>query len=99
MLVSRECPDLLDHLVTLDLMELAATLDPEDLLDPTDPLVRMVEPAAMELLDLLEFVDPLDTLDLLVLLALPVCPDLPVPLVVDMMSLVDMMSTELTSPL
>lgn len=33
-----------------------------------------------------------------VLLELPVCPDLPAPLVVDMMSL-DMMSTELISPL
>lgn len=35
-----------------------------DLLDPTDPLVRMADLVAMELLDLLVLVDPLDTLDL-----------------------------------
>lgn len=36
-----------------------------DLLDPTDPLVRMADPAAMEPLALLVLVERLDTLDLL----------------------------------
>lgn len=92
-LVSRECLDLLDHLVTLVLLDPADLLDPEDLLDPMDPLVRMAELVPMVLWALLVLVDPLDTLDPLVLLDLPVCPDLLAPLVADTMSL-DTMSTE-----
>lgn len=92
-LVSRECLDLLDPPVTLELLDLTDPLDPEDLLDPTDPLVRMAELVAMVPSVLPVPVDPLDTLDLLVHLELLVCPDLPAPLVVDMMSL-DTMSTE-----
>jgi len=98
MVVSRECPDPLELLVTLDPLALPDPLDLEALLDPMDPSVRMVELVPMELLVLLVLVDPTDTLDPLVPLDLLVFPDLLALLVADMTSLVDMMSTELTSP-
>lgn len=95
-LVSRECLDLLDLPVTLELLELLDLLDQEDLLDPMDLLVRMADLVLMVLWVLLVLVDPTDTPDQWVLLDLPVCPDLPALLVVDTMS-PDMMSTELIS--
>jgi len=98
MVASRECPDPQELLVTLDLLALPDPLDLEALLDPMDPLVRMVDLVPMELLVLLVLVDPTDTLDPLVPLDLPVFPDLLALLVADMTSPVDMMSTEPTSP-
>lgn len=98
MAVSRECPDLLDLLVTLELLAPPDPLDLEALLDPTDPPVRTVDLVPMELLVLLVPVDPMDTLDPLDPPDLPVFPDpLALP-VADMTSLEDTTSTEPTSP-
>lgn len=96
MLVSRECPDLLDLLVTVDLLDPTDPLDPEDPPDLMDPLARTVELVVMEPSVPLVLVDPLDTSDLVVPPDLLVCPDLPALLVAATTSL-DTMSTEPTS--
>lgn len=92
-LVSRECPDPTDPLVTLAPLVPLDTLDPEALLVPPDPLVRMEELEPLDLLDPLDTVDPRDTSAQLVPLDLPVCPDPPAPLVAPTTSLVASMST------